>query len=126
MTLGITLTEALVGFEKRIRHLDGHEVLLARSAVTRPGDVMVVEGEGMPVSSTSSSSSSSSNGRLIVHVQVQFPDTSLDAKEVNGVRQLFDVQGRVWGPVQSVVDGKEVLYSSEPDEHDPEKVESKR
>ena len=56
-----------------------------------------------------------------MHVQVQFPDTSLDAKEVNGVRQLFDVQGRVWGPVQSVVDGKEVLYSSEPDEHDPNK-----
>jgi DnaJ family protein B protein 11 len=107
MTLGVTLTEALTGFEKKLRHLDGHEVVLARADVTRPGDVMVVEGEGMPVSG------GAGKGRLFVHVQVRFPDKPLDAKEVGEVRRLFDVEERAWGAVQSVVEGKDVVYPEE-------------
>ena len=120
MTLAVTLTEALTGFEKKIRHLDGHEVVLTRSGVTRPGDVMEVEGEGMPVSSVSSVSSVSGGGRgrLFVHVQVRFPEKPLDAKEMDEVRRLFEVEGRAWGAVQSVVEGKEVLYvEKNPDEN---------
>ena len=33
----------------QIEHLDGHKVTLAASGVTRPGQVVVIKGEGMPV-----------------------------------------------------------------------------
>ena len=38
----ITLRQALLGFEKKIKHLDGHEVLIRREGVTMPGAVMKV------------------------------------------------------------------------------------
>ncbi|PPQ68663.1 hypothetical protein CVT25_012317 [Psilocybe cyanescens] len=46
-TIGID--EALLGFEKNITHLDGHNVEIVRKGVTQPGFVQVVKGEGMPV-----------------------------------------------------------------------------
>ena len=49
MDLEITLREALLGFRREIRHLDGHLVQLERSElVTKPGQVLVIRGEGMP------------------------------------------------------------------------------
>ena len=49
LDLKITLQEALLGFERAIQHLDGHLVhlQLPRGTVLRPGQAMVVEGEGM-------------------------------------------------------------------------------
>jgi DnaJ family protein A protein 2 len=47
----ITLLEALVGFELHIQHLDGR-VLRVRSekdTITKPGDIRVIEDEGMPI-----------------------------------------------------------------------------
>lgn len=35
--LTITLAEALLGFKKTIKHLDGHEVVVEREAVSQPG-----------------------------------------------------------------------------------------
>lgn len=111
MTLGVSLTEALTGFEKRVVHLDGHEVPVVRAGVTRPGDVYVVDGEGMPAYSDSSSSSGADGrkGRLVVTVQVRFP-TSLSAKEGEQVGRLF--AETAWGPVEGVVPGKRV-YTDE-------------
>ena len=49
MDLEITLREALLGFRREIRHLDGHLVQLERSGlVTKPGEVVRIRGEGMP------------------------------------------------------------------------------
>lgn len=45
----IGVQEALLGFERNITHLDGHQVTLRRTGVTQPGHVMTVKGEGMPV-----------------------------------------------------------------------------
>ena len=119
MTLGVTLTEALVGFEKPVRHLDGHEVVVKREGVTRPGDVFEFEGEGMPVYNRDG------KGKLVVTVHVRFP-TSLSGKEVDEVRRVFDVKGRVWGPVESVVAGKQV-YTDElhPERHAAEAEKEK-
>ena len=44
----LTLREALLGFEKRLRHLDGRPVALAARGVTQPGQVEVVRGRGLP------------------------------------------------------------------------------
>ncbi|OCH95395.1 DnaJ-domain-containing protein [Obba rivulosa] len=46
-TIGIE--EALLGFERNLTHLDGHTVELKRHAVTQPGFVQVIKGEGMPI-----------------------------------------------------------------------------
>jgi len=46
-TIGVD--EALLGFERNLTHLDGHEVRLIRKGVTQPGFVQKIEGEGMPL-----------------------------------------------------------------------------
>ncbi len=33
------IPKALLGFEKKIKHLDGHEVKIARDYVTQPGKI---------------------------------------------------------------------------------------
>lgn len=42
-------TQALLGFERNLTHLDGHTVTLRREGVTQPGFVQTIPGEGMPV-----------------------------------------------------------------------------
>ncbi|KAA0157434.1 hypothetical protein FNF27_00682 [Cafeteria roenbergensis] len=64
----ISLREALIGFRKTIQHLDGHEVVVETSAVTRPGQVIKMDGEGMPVHNVPSQS-----GDLYVTITVAFP-----------------------------------------------------
>lgn len=44
-TIGIE--DALLGFKRKLRHLDGREVELVRHGVTQPGFVEVLEGEGV-------------------------------------------------------------------------------
>ena len=60
----------LGGWERRIRHLDGHEVVLKREkgATVQPGWVERVEGEGMPVEGTEEF------GDLVVDYKVVLPD----------------------------------------------------
>lgn len=46
----ITLKQALLGFEKTLTHLDGHEVKIERlNKTTKPGLMERFKGEGMPV-----------------------------------------------------------------------------
>lgn len=49
MDLRISLRQALLGFSRRIRHLDGHEVVIANAGISTPGMQIVLPGEGMPV-----------------------------------------------------------------------------
>ena len=50
ISMDITLQEALLGFVRTVKHLDGHEVLVDRSnRVTKPGLTLRQKGEGMPV-----------------------------------------------------------------------------
>lgn len=66
--LDITLLEALVGFSKTIKHLDGHEVQVARTDVTKPGLTITIPEEGMPHHGFSSK-----KGNLYVTFTVIFP-----------------------------------------------------
>lgn len=79
----ISLKEALLGFEKTIRHLDGHEVTLRRDFVTQPGDVEKIKGEGMPQHEFSSY-----HGDLFVEYKVNFP-TSLTAEQTRLWEEFF-------------------------------------
>jgi len=48
MTQKINLKEALLGFTKTFKHLDGHEVELASTQIIKPFQVIRQKGEGMP------------------------------------------------------------------------------
>jgi len=64
----IGVDEALLGFERNITHLDGHEVHVLRKGVTQPGFVMKVTGEGMPIFE------GHGNGDLFIEFNVVLPE----------------------------------------------------
>ncbi|KAL3282043.1 hypothetical protein HHI36_005245 [Cryptolaemus montrouzieri] len=67
----ITLTEALCGFNFVLRHLDGRDLLITHPAgsVLKPGDMKMVEGEGMPYHKNPFQ-----RGNLNIVFTIQFPD----------------------------------------------------
>jgi len=78
MKTTISLLEALVGFSKEIKHLDGHIVTISSSNVVIPGQIMRIENEGMPVHDYPSI-----RGSLYVEFSIQFPPNhSEDQKKV--------------------------------------------
>jgi len=68
MTMTISLLEALVGFNRVVRHLDGHDVTIANSKIIEHGHVMTIKGEGMPHYNYRSK-----KGDLFVKFAVEFP-----------------------------------------------------
>eukprot|EP01105_Mastigella_eilhardi_P026086 TRINITY_DN7369_c0_g1_i1.p1 TRINITY_DN7369_c0_g1~~TRINITY_DN7369_c0_g1_i1.p1 ORF type:complete len:388 (+),score=125.49 TRINITY_DN7369_c0_g1_i1:49-1164(+) len=81
--LTITLLESLVGFERHIKHLDGHKVEIVRDEVTKPGLVLTIKGEGMP-----RHNEPSRHGDLLVEVTVKFP-ASLTDEQKSGFGKLL-------------------------------------
>lgn len=68
MVLQLTLRQALLGFSRTIRHLDGHPVTISNSGVSQPHQVLVLQGEGMPVHGVPSEF-----GSLHVELMVSMP-----------------------------------------------------
>jgi len=84
MKFTISLLEALVGFSKTIRHLDGHEVVVAREEITKPGEVIVIEEEGMPHHEYPSQM-----GNLFIEFNIRMP-SSLTEEQKTGFRSLLE------------------------------------
>jgi len=82
MNLVISLLEALVGFERQIKHLDGHMVTIAHKGVVSPGDVMKLKNEGMR------KYDSTRKGSLYVNITVSFPKSMTDADK-EAVKKVF-------------------------------------
>jgi len=82
-SLTISLLEALVGFNKKIKHLDGHIVDVVRAEVTKPGQVITIQGEGMPQHNFPSNT-----GDLLIEITVKFP-TSLTEEQKEGFKKLL-------------------------------------
>lgn len=68
----ITLAEALCGFQFKLQHLDGRELTVRRQRgeITRPGEMNMIKGEGMPLKGKGNS-----NGDLFVHLSITYPDS---------------------------------------------------
>lgn len=69
--LKVTLAEALTGFSRVVlKHLDGRGILMERprGKVLRPGDCLVVKGEGMPMKR------GEAKGDLYLLVNIEFPE----------------------------------------------------
>ena len=83
----ITLVEALTGYEFHLPHLSG-KVLRVKSApntVVKPGDLVVIENEGMPIKG-----SGLRNGNLFVQFDVKFPTASqVSGKKAQKLRELL-------------------------------------
>jgi chaperone protein DnaJ len=80
----ITLKEALLGFTKTVTHLDGHKVEIKQDAVTPPGFVKSLPGEGMPVHNFPSD-----RGQLHVKFTVMFP-SKLSKEQRKAIRALLN------------------------------------
>ncbi|CAH9112637.1 unnamed protein product [Cuscuta europaea] len=81
-TVTITLVQALVGFEKTIKHLDDHLVDIGSKGITKPKEVKKYKGEGMPLNF------SNKKGDLYVTFEVLFP-TSLTADQKTKIKQIL-------------------------------------
>ncbi|GAK62688.1 DnaJ-domain-containing protein [Moesziomyces antarcticus] len=83
-TLPISLSDALLGFERNLTHMDGRTVTVKRDGVTQTGFVSVVDNEGMPVQGTTLSEASDDEmragrdmlfGKLYIEWQLVLPET---------------------------------------------------
>ncbi|KAK7510539.1 hypothetical protein IWZ03DRAFT_337236 [Phyllosticta citriasiana] len=88
--LQITLAEALTGFNRVVlTHLDGRGILLnvkqPRGKVLRPGQVLKVPGEGMPIKRTDD------RGDLFLTVKIEFPEDGWikDETVVQSIRNVL-------------------------------------
>ncbi|PPS11631.1 hypothetical protein GOBAR_AA09010 [Gossypium barbadense] len=81
-TVTITLVQALVGFEKTIKHLDDHLVNVGSKDITKHKEVRKFKGEGMPLHS------SKKKGDLYVTYDVLFP-TSLTEDQKSKIKEVL-------------------------------------
>ena len=81
MQMDITLREALLGFEKTVTHLDGHEVVVSQEGVSQPNEVLRIREEGMPVHNFPSQ-----HGDLFVKLKLKMPRT-LSESAKNAIRE---------------------------------------
>ncbi|CAH9098609.1 unnamed protein product [Cuscuta epithymum] len=81
-TVTITLVQALVGFEKTIKHLDDHLVDIGSKGIRKPKEVKKYKGEGMPLHF------SNKKGDLYVTFEVLFP-TSLTSDQKTKIKQIL-------------------------------------
>lgn len=81
-TVTITLVQALVGFEKTIKHLDEHLVDISTKEITKPKQVRKFKGEGMPLHM------SNKKGDLYVTFEVLFP-TSLTEEQKTKIKSIL-------------------------------------
>ena len=81
----ITLTQALCGFEKVIKHLDGRDVVLSSpmGQVVEPNGLYMVHEEGMP-----KYRDPTSKGDLYVTCEIQFPEKIGDPEVRTKVRSI--------------------------------------
>ena len=80
----LTLREALLGFRKTVKHLDGRDVVLEHTGVTQPFEVRKISGEGMPVHNFPSQ-----HGDLFVKYIVDLPPT-LTPEQKAAIGQQFN------------------------------------
>ncbi|KAJ3316290.1 DnaJ (Hsp40), sub A, member 4 [Blyttiomyces sp. JEL0837] len=80
----ISLRDALLGFSFKVKHLDGEDITISREkAITQPGYVQEVQGQGMPKHQFPSE-----RGSLFVEYTVQLPD-KLTAEQIKLIEKAF-------------------------------------
>ena len=79
----LNLKEALLGYSKKIKHLDGREIYIESKETTQPFQIRKIEGEGMPIHKFPSQ-----KGDLFLNMKVKFPK-KLSDKEKQLINEIF-------------------------------------
>jgi len=82
LRIGIDLVDALVGFERTIQHVDGHDVLISSDEVIDCPYVKIIKNEGMP-------KESGGFGDLILTFEIEFPSKKFKKDEKDMLRQIL-------------------------------------
>jgi len=82
LRIGIDLVDALVGFERTIQHVDGHDVIITSDEVINCPYVKVIKNEGMP-------KESGGFGNLILTFEITFPSKKFKKNEIQQLRQIL-------------------------------------
>lgn len=89
INMEINLLDALVGFVKTIKHLDGHDVEVKKSDVSYCSEVVKIPGQGMPRKNQQGGrSAAKSFGDLYVTLLINFPRTVSEAQKTTLRRVL--------------------------------------
>jgi len=82
--INLNFKEALLGFSKKITHLDKREIFVENNRPTQPFELKVIQQEGMPTHNYPSQ-----KGSLLIKFNVRLPEKLSEAeKEI--VKQLFE------------------------------------
>ena len=87
-TIEIPLVDALVGFSRKLVHLDDHEFVVTVDDVTECDHVLRVPGKGMP------RRHGRGHGSLYITFDVDFPDKLSESQKETIRKVLADVDGR--------------------------------
>lgn len=79
----IPLENALCGFIKKIKHLDGRKLYVQENDVIKDGEIKIVPGEGMPIRGNPSQ-----RGNLLIKYNVIFP-SSLSTKHKKEIYKIL-------------------------------------
>jgi DnaJ-class molecular chaperone len=79
----LNLKEALFGYNKKIKHMDGREFYIESNKITQPNEERIVSGEGMPVHKFPSQ-----KGDLHINFKVVLPKT-LNKEEKKLISEIF-------------------------------------
>lgn len=83
LKMNISLLEALVGFSKNIKHLDDHDFVVKKEEVTKPGEIIKIDGEGMPLHNYPTET-----GDLYVEIGIKMP-SKLTEEQKEGFKRLL-------------------------------------
>ena len=83
MEMQISLKEALTGFSRIVKQLDGRDVVIEETGVTGPYSTKTIKGEGMPKHGVPSET-----GDLKIKMKVKFPKT-LTTDQVDAINKYF-------------------------------------
>lgn len=82
-TIELTLKEALTGWERRIKTIDGKQLPVRGAGPTQPGTVQRFPAQGMPISKKPGQ-----RGELLVEVKVKFP-SSLTPEQKTKIKEAL-------------------------------------
>jgi len=97
----ITLLEALTGFKFYIKHLDDRNLLVSSEpgSIIKPGDIKVIENEGMPIHKQSY------KGNLLVQFDVEFPRSEqIDEPKRAKLKEILPKPAPLKAPTSGEVD----------------------
>ena len=84
VSIKLSLVEALVGFSRPLKTLEGKEINISNNRITHPGQEMRFPGRGLP-----NQRDSSQRGDLVVLCDVDFPSGALTEVQKNMIKQAL-------------------------------------